>query len=187
MIIGITGLAGSGKSTVALRMRTHHGFHTIKFAGPLKNMLRTLGLEDRHIEGDLKEVPCDLLGGQTPRHAMITLGTEWGRNLIGPKFWANAWKQAVLDRPAFGGVKPSVMADDLRFLTEEEALTDLGGTVVRIVRPGQADTGAHVSETEMAQIGADYEILNDGSKERLWFKVDTLIRNLRAREEFGND
>lgn len=186
MIVGITGLAGSGKSTAALRMRTHHGFHTVKFSAPLKNMLRTLGLEERHIEGDLKEVPCDLLGGQTPRHAMITLGTEWGRNLISPKLWVNAWKRSVSEHFSAYPRTPA-LTDDLRFLDEAEALEDFDGIVIRIVRPGQGDTGSHVSETEMSQIKADYEILNDGTKERLWFKIDTLIRDLRSKEDFGDD
>jgi hypothetical protein len=187
MIIGITGLAGSGKSTVALRMRTHHGFHTVKFAGPLKNMLRSLGLTDRHIEGDLKEVPCDLLGGQTPRHAMQTLGTAWGRDLISPSLWIDAWKRSVSEHFSAYPRNPA-MTDDLRFLSEAEALADFGGIVIRIVRPGQDDTGGHISETEMSQIKAEFTILNDGSKERLWFKVDALIRDLRSSKEgFGDD
>ena len=43
-------------------------------------MLYQLGLGEAHIEGALKEVPCELLGGKTPRYAMQTLGTEWGRD-----------------------------------------------------------------------------------------------------------
>ena len=85
-LLGIHGKAGSGKSTAA-QVLIDGGFKRVKFADPLKNMLRAIGLTDQHIEGDLKEVPCDMLLGQTPRHAMQTLGTEWGRGCIGGEFW----------------------------------------------------------------------------------------------------
>ncbi len=48
--------------------------------------------EDK-IEGSLKAKPCSLLAGKTPRHAMQTLGTEWGRNCIGDGFWINLWRE----------------------------------------------------------------------------------------------
>jgi hypothetical protein len=78
-LIALTGYAGSGKSTLADILACEHGFTVVKFAGPLKAMLRALGLDEREIEGDLKEQPCQLLAGHTPRRAMQTLGTEWGR------------------------------------------------------------------------------------------------------------
>lgn len=57
LIIGFTGLAGSGKSTAAL----HTGYTRVRFAGPLKDMMRALGLTEQEIEGDRKEKPCNLL------------------------------------------------------------------------------------------------------------------------------
>jgi hypothetical protein len=61
MTVALTGLAGSGKSTAALHLVNRHGFERVRFAGPLKAMVRALGLTDREIDGDLKEVPCGLL------------------------------------------------------------------------------------------------------------------------------
>jgi hypothetical protein len=60
-IIAFTGLAGSGKSTAAKHLCTRHGFERVRFAGPLKDMMRALGLTEREIEGDRKESPCALL------------------------------------------------------------------------------------------------------------------------------
>jgi hypothetical protein len=60
----------------ATMMSTLGRWRQVKFAGPLKSMCMALGLTEAHIEGHLKEVPCELLCGQTPRHAMQTLGTE---------------------------------------------------------------------------------------------------------------
>ena len=91
MIIGLTGLAGSGETTVARHLMGMHGFVRHRMAEPLKSMLKALGLTEQQIDGDLKEVPCELLGGKTPRHAMQTLGTEWGRDLISQNLWVKAW------------------------------------------------------------------------------------------------
>ena len=48
------------------------------------------GMIRRMIDGDLKEAPTPLFEGRTPRHAMQTLGTEWGRDRIGRDLRANA-------------------------------------------------------------------------------------------------
>lgn len=86
-IILLTGPAGAGKTTAGNILSTVHGFALLKFATPIKSMLYGLGLTEEHIEGSLKEVPCDLLGGRTPRYAMQTLGTEWGREIMHPAIW----------------------------------------------------------------------------------------------------
>ena len=106
MIVGITGFKGSGKSTVA-NVFTQHGYAYKPFAGPLKAMLMALllgaevpqELAVRALYGDLKESPMESLGGRTARHAMQTLGTEWGRDLISPSLWTDAWKRSVGHRP----------------------------------------------------------------------------------------
>lgn len=41
-VVGLTGFAGSGKSTVAEYLVEKHGYTRLSFAGPLKKMLRTL-------------------------------------------------------------------------------------------------------------------------------------------------
>lgn len=172
MIIALTGYAGSGKSTAAKILVEQHGFTLVKFAGPLKAMMRCLGLGDREIEGDLKEHPHDVLCGKSPRHAMQTIGTEWGRNLIGSELWVNvameaAWK--VLDQ---GG---RVVIDDCRFLNEAAAIKQAGGTVIRINRPGVGPVNGHVSEQLPPH---DFEVFNSRSvaqfEEALWFAMSWL-------------
>ena len=83
-VIAITGQAGSGKTTIAKHLELEYNYVRVRFAEVLKDMLLALGLTEEEINGDLKEKPCSLLLGKTPRHAMQTLGIEWGRNLIHP-------------------------------------------------------------------------------------------------------
>jgi hypothetical protein len=169
-LVGISGYAGSGKTTAADHLISYHRFERVKFAGPLKDMLRALGLREREIEGDLKEVPCMLLGGRTPRHAMITLGTEWGRDMIHPDLWTRLAlfkAESILNR----GV--SVVIDDLRFINEYEALKAAGGTVLRISRPGVGPLSSHLSES--FGFPPDHVIENSGSLDDLADRLESAL------------
>ncbi len=171
-IIAFTGLAGSGKSTAAAHLVEHRGFRRIRFAGPLKAMMAALGLTQNQIEGTEKEVPCDLLGGKTPRYAMQTIGTEWGRDLIVSDLWIRAWQSALANVPA--GV--SVVVDDCRFPNEAEAVKAAGGVVIRVERPGSGTASVHSSEQH--ELPAAATIFNTGSPSDLFNTIDVLIGDL---------
>lgn len=141
-VIALTGLAGSGKSTASKYLVEKHGYQLVKFAGPLKDMLRAIGLSEAQIEGELKEEPCEWLQGKTPRQAMQTLGCEWGRDCIGPSFWIELWVRRVNLIIAEGG---RVVVDDCRFPNEADEVRKLGGVVWRIVGRGGI-AGSHESE-----------------------------------------
>jgi len=167
-LVAFAGLARSGKSTAAMHLVDAHGWQRIRFAGPLKSMMAALGLTNAEIEGDRKELPCELLCGQTPRHAMQTIGTEWGRQLIGPDVWIRAWR-AAFDRTLPGSC---IVVDDCRFPNEAEAVQAAGGIIVRVERHG--DTVAdHVSEG--CTIPAEHVIRNAGSTADLLAAVDRLV------------
>ena len=137
-LIGLTGPAGCGKSTIAQAIVLHENDLCYwkdaarhRFAGPLKAMLRTLGLTEAQVDGDQKETPCELLGGKTPRAAMQLLGTDWGRNMIGPDLWVRATMLRVDADLAEGKL---VVIDDVRFDNEVTAIHERGGIVVKLVR-----------------------------------------------------
>jgi hypothetical protein len=170
IVIGVTGRAGSGKSTAADHLVERHRFVRVKFAGPLKDMMRALGLGEREIEGDLKEKPCDLLGGKTPRWAMQSIGTDWGRDMITPDLWVRAWHAACAKVPAGRGI----IADDCRFPNEADAVRAAPfALVVRIERHGGTEVGAHASE--LMTFPADVTIKNSGTIDELKTQMDRLV------------
>ena len=158
-LLGISGRKGSGKSTAA-QVLLDAGWKRVKFADPLKNMLRVIGLDDRHLEGDLKEVPCDLLGGKTPRWAMQSLGTEWGRKCIFPDFWMSLARREIA---LVMGQGYSVVVDDVRFDNEADMLRELGGSILQIKR-GPAPEVTHESEKGVTP---DFTYENDKTVEHL--------------------
>lgn len=143
-----------------------HGFTLAKFAGPLKDMLRAyyrsqgvFGTElERRIEGDLKEVPCKYLNGHTPRHAMETLGTEWGRICMGSDFWIKAWERLIDLIPG-----PAVV-DDCRFDNEAVSIRLNGGKVVKL-KPAvrRRNKSQHVAEAGISEKLVDATVVNDGT------------------------
>lgn len=178
-LIAFTGQAGSGKSTAASALLVH-GWARVKFADPLKDMLRafyrSVGLTEHRIyekiEGSGKEQPCPYLADTTPRHAMQTLGTDWGRECLGDNVWVNAWHARVrllLDQGK------DVVADDCRFPNEAEAVRLLGGTVVRV--RGRGGIGSDHASEKMDLV-ADITVTNDKSIRQFKDEIVYLLHRL---------
>lgn len=169
-LIAFSGRAGSGKS-LASQTLINLGWERVKFADPLKNMLRafykTTGLDDeqieRRIEGDLKETPDDLLNGQSPRTAMIALGHDWGRVNMHDTLWVDAWERAVRSVMAKGH---NVVVDDCRYVNEVNAIHKLGGRVIMITRP-QSKVLVSYHPSEQFDFEPDLSIFNNYGPEEL--------------------
>ena len=170
-VVALTGLAGSGKSTLADYLIERHGYVRVKFAGPLKAMARAVGLGEAHIEGELKEVPCPLLQGRTPRFFMQQLGTQFGRDIIGPEFWTGLWAATANDVLDNGG---RVVVDDCRFDNEADVVRQFGGVVIQLQGRGglQTASGSHASE---AGVDADVVLRNNGTIADLQARADEVL------------
>lgn len=169
-VVAFSGQAGAGKSTATRYLVDQHGYTLVKFAGPLKDMMRAIGLSEEQIEGDLKETPCEWLQGRTPRYAMQTLGTEWGRDCIGKDFWIELWIRSANIIVAAGG---RVVTDDCRFPNEAIAARRLGGDIYKIEGRGGI-SGEHVSERGCGD--QDLVLVNDGAVEELHGKIEEALR-----------
>lgn len=169
-LIGIIGRAGAGKSTVAIELELAHGFDRMRFAEPMKKAMAALGLSADEYDGPLKETPCDLLCGKTPRHAMQTLGTEWGRNMIHQDLWVRNW-QLRAKKKLDSGI--SIVVDDVRFDNEVRLIKSMGGTIIRLDRPGRRNGTTmkdHASE-QFERLSYDHKVINDNTIPILMYRV----------------
>lgn len=171
--IAFTGLATCGKTTAASALcDTRHQFKRVAFADPLKAMVAVLTEET-----DKDARPPELCG-RSVREAYQLLGTEWGRNMIGEDVWLRAAHrrftrhlQHIRDG-ALGGL----IVDDCRFANEAKLVRELGGIVVRIVRPGLTAM-LHASELGFEDDLVDHVIYNDGELFEFVDKVHNLVLN----------
>lgn len=146
-LIGITGKIGSGKDTVgdavvkryfddrhkASLGRNGERLYCIKmsFAESLKKAVAAmLGVPVAKFEDRVwKEATIDGIG-KSPRELLLSLGTEWGRNMIHPDFWV------ILSAQTYTRGDAHVVFCDVRFDNEARWIRQQGGTVIRLVREG---------------------------------------------------
>ena len=141
IIIAMGGRAQSGKTRLSMALHDHlvkRGLQVkiIPFALPVKKMLSTLGLTTAHLFGDQKETPSVILGGATPRFAMQSLATGWGREMLYDDIWVDAWKRAVAECDA-----DVIIADDLRHVPELVALRDAEAFIYEVYRISKEPRG----------------------------------------------
>lgn len=171
VVLGLTGPIGSGKTTCA-NFLVQNDWTRLPFAGPLKDMLRAIGLTEEDLNGSTKEIPNTILCGKTPRYAMQTLGTKW-RELIGRDLWVNIWKSRAMQHRR-------VVVDDVRFPHEVTAIRELGGKVIRIERglTDQDNPSEHVSEQNFDFLDVDRTVYNYGRLDELQYVFDANVQVL---------
>lgn len=210
-IVAILGNGRAGKDTIADYLVKHHGFVRIALADPMKRFCAEvfdfshdqLHGNDRdkpdlryprpaYREGSDPDTEVMVTPYLTPRYALQTLGTEWGRDCF-PNVWINyAIRVAKLvlaghHYDAVRGVSPApiygrqpvggVVFSDLRFLNEVNAMARAGAVLVRVRRhglPPLEGVAGHQSEAEQKTIpdeAFDVVIDNNGTIEDLHRQV----------------
>lgn len=199
MIVGICGLIGSGKGTVADILVEEHGFRKVSFADSLKDCVAAVfGWPRDLLEGDTRDSRewrettdawwADRLGmdGLTPRWVLQQWGTEVCRSGFHRDIWV-ASLQGKLRRDA----SSDFVIPDTRFPNEIDALRSLGGSVWHVSRgeppswfeefrlKGIEPSGVHESEWRWATSSFDLLIPNDGSMEDLRHAVSDALPRVR--------
>ncbi len=171
-LIGFTGRAGSGKTTVANRvkerLRVQHKMHrscvveVAKFAAPIRDMLRVVGV---HKGDELCEEPHPLF-----RSAAQFLGS-WFREAD-----ADFWVNTMLNDLAGRETPTIVLLDDVRFDNEAETC-DLVVRLTCTTRDGglTPEQFLHESEREWQKIPARLGYMNEELCD-----VDTIARAVVA-------
>ena len=162
-VIGFSGLAGSGKTTVAQAFADAHGYTRVSFAEPLKKMLAVLVPADAAKTDERPE-----LCGKTVRFALQSLGTEWGRKMIGDTIWIDAMLHRLQAGECF-------VIDDVRFENEAQALQNQGATIIRVHRDG-VGVMDHESERGIPDHLVNIEVSNSGSLKQTMDNVEIALR-----------
>lgn len=177
-LLGLTGAKQSGKSSLASALAVDYKFIRLSMAQPMRNMLYAIGLDETDFsDAARKEAPNPALCGKSPRHAMQTLGTEWGRTHIGVDVWVNAMEREIRSLAA---KKPnaSFVIDDIRFENEAALIQRLGGKIWRIRRAAaEAITDGHESEQYWRTLPFDSELHNVADIPTLVTRAVQLLRN----------
>jgi hypothetical protein len=203
LIVGLVGLIGAGKGTVADLLVERHNFIKESFANSVKDAVSAIfGWDRALLEGDTPESRAwreqkddfwsEKLGREmSPRLALQLMGTEAGRDVFHPDLWVHT----VLRRCENAPWNNYVIAD-VRFPNEIKAIREAGGIVIRVKRGdepewynvalkvnkknnyyGMAEQYPNVHFSEWAWIGSDIdaEIANNSTLEDLTEKVDSLV------------
>jgi hypothetical protein len=180
-IIGLAGPAGAGKDTVADYMvnrtqRVHapgvsipvaDGFGVgvkMAFADPIREAVKAIfGWDDEDLASRPVKEAVDDLFGVSPRYAMQTLGTEWGRETINEDLWLLAMRRRI---GQLGDHVRLVVIPDVRFENEVDLIHSFRGVVMWVDRPDARPVNEHASEALRPE-AADGIIYNHGTLDEL--------------------
>lgn len=140
MIVGVCGLIGSGKDTIADYLVTHHGFKRMSYAASLKDAVASVfGWNREYLEGSTKasrawreqkdEWWSNRLNMEiTPRWVLQYWGTEVCRN----GFHNDIWVASVENK--LRQTDENIVITDCRFANEIKSIKDIGGITMRVTR-----------------------------------------------------
>jgi hypothetical protein len=198
MIIGISGLIGSGKDTAADYLVNFHGFRRDSFASTLKDAVaaifgwdRTL-LEGRTASARAWREQIDPwwaarlnIPDLTPRLILQLWGTEVCREGFHNDIWIASLENKLRQ------TNDNIVISDCRFANEIAAIRNAGGRVIRIVRGPEPEwfstarlypekmqhlwPNIHASEYSWAGTQFDAIIENNSSIEDLYKELKNLV------------
>jgi hypothetical protein len=199
LVIGITGLAHSGKDTSAdylySKLRTECNVVKIALADQLKVICQSLiqmfygqqiPLDEFYDMGKKEAIRDELpkFAGQPfkLRTILQMVGTEIFRDLISKSVWCNYIKEKYIDNNACD----ILIISDIRMPDEISFFTDLvkngqldGFKCYRIIRSNRsvlsANNQAHQTERLISTLQVDRDIVNESSIDDLYKTIDDII------------
>lgn len=192
MIIGLCGLIGAGKGTVA-DILAEQGFTKVSFADKLKDGVSTIfGWDRALLEGDTVESrewreQVDQFWTKetgrtiTPRILLQEFGTDCMRNGFHDGVWVSLLKQHILNNPG------NYVIPDVRFRNEQDMIRELSGQIWRVQR-GEVPEWYGCAMLDNTTGGNLMEAYDVHESEYKWIdlnnKFDTTIYNNTTLEHF---
>ncbi len=193
MIIGICGLQGAGKDTLADILCERHGYVRLSFAGVLKDVCAVLfGWDRTMLEGRTEIARAEReavdewwsrrlgIPGFTPRLALQLIGTDVMRQHFHDEIWVAALERRLM-------LNPRVVITDCRFPNEMAMIRAAGGQILHVQRgeepawvsryrnEGIVPTGVHSSEYVWMGERFDHVVRNDGTVKDLVGAVEGIL------------
>jgi hypothetical protein len=175
-VIGVSGYARSGKDTIAEHLNTL-GYVRGSFADAIREAVYKLDpfITDPSLEEPTKlSHIVDVLGWESAkaltevRRLLQVFGTEVGRDMFGDNIWIDYLFDTLPD-----GAK--VVIPDVRYPNEAKAIESMRGKVWRVEREGIKAINSHISDSALDDYPFSDILLNDGTVQDLYEKVDALL------------
>ena len=154
-VVGLCGRGRSGKDTVASYLQAF-GYERVAFADPLKTAASALGWDGT------KE---DTLSG---RSFLVKFGRIIRDN------YAEDFCIERAHRTIYEWEFEQVIVTDVRYQNELDWIHELGGPVVRVIRPDTPLLGCPL-EADAEELQADYTFWNDETHGKLRAKVENIL------------
>ena len=187
-VVGLAGLAGSGKDTAAALLVERHGATRIAWADPVREA--ALALDPlvfvpwsvppvRRLSSLLESVGWEEAKRcHDVRRLLQRLGKEMGRGVLGPALGLGSglWVEIGLRRAR--EASGLVVFSDCRFPDELAAVRSLGGHTVWIERGDglDGDAGAHASESSVGPGDCDFVVTNRGTPADMLAGIEAVVR-----------
>lgn len=186
LVVGLLGHAGVGKDSATVYMANDiTGTEVTSFASPLKKIANIVGFSKKQLtDRTLKETP-DTFWGISPRQFLQMCGTEMFREVWREDVWVEIARKTIRDPQENTRV---IFITDVRFPNEAKMITDEGGIVVKIERPGNplAIGSHHASESQIDSIPYDMSVRNtcESTEEWSWRFTKELVRFIKPNAFF---
>jgi dephospho-CoA kinase len=180
MLIGICGKAGAGKDTIGDYLVKKHNFKKIALADPIKRLVKDVFVLDDNTVYDRveREKELDNWKGWSVRKLLQFIGTELFRNNIDDSIWVKSlWYRIKSDS------SNNYVVTDIRFPNELQYFKDNAKEgeflCIKVIREGcNGNVGLAGHASEAHDLKGDIELINDGSMEDLYEKVDKILPSL---------
>lgn len=156
--IGVTGLAGSGKDTLADILITHaDNYIKASFAMRLKEVCLSFGWDGHKDEKGRKLLQA------------IGMAVR--------EYSPNGWVDILDNYLKINYPNKQYIFTDVRFKNEADYIKANKGIIIRIVRPSLvlSEAHRHISEAGQSEITPDYTIVNDGDIPALKDKLFAIL------------